>query len=89
MDFAPIWHTSMGDAVAEDVELGLAHGLSQSSSNHAGSGAAGTPRLGAHPIVQMKLSQFYSVFQFPEPFPEIVSFRATSVIPAGLPGNRF
>jgi hypothetical protein len=27
MDGAPIWHTRMGDAVAEDVELGLAHGL--------------------------------------------------------------
>jgi hypothetical protein len=27
MDFARIWHTRMGDAVAEDVELGLAHGL--------------------------------------------------------------
>ncbi len=27
MDCAPIWHTRMGDAVAEDVEFGLAHGL--------------------------------------------------------------
>jgi hypothetical protein len=27
MDFAPVWHTRMGDAVASDVELGLAHGL--------------------------------------------------------------
>jgi hypothetical protein len=27
MDYSPIWHTRMGDAVAEDVEFGLAHGL--------------------------------------------------------------
>ena len=27
MDYSPIWHTRIGDAVAEDVEFGLAHGL--------------------------------------------------------------
>ncbi len=27
MDFSPVWHTRMGDAVASGVELGVAHGL--------------------------------------------------------------